>query len=389
MPETITAPPATTMPATTAAPPPPVDVPAPDKQKLADPFAELKLPPKEKAAPDKKDDKATAATTAPKTESGKTTAVRKDPIREQRERIEQQNKTIADTTRERDELRQKLAALEARGGGDTAAMTKLVDELKQKNAQLSGEISARDYSKSEEFQTKYGKPFDAAANYAKNVIESLQVTDADGNSRDAKWETDFAPIYQLPRGAALRQAKALFGEDTNAIASVMSQYDELHKLQFAKDTALTEWQKGADEREQKQRAESLVRQQNIEKAFDMVTKNYMENDAEFQVKPDDKDLQGLWDKSQALVDKTYFSRDKLAPHELILLDAAVRLRAINEPVLRAKLARAMEELAEYKARFEEKEASKNGDTRRTTAATETAEQEDWQKELKEKLAAAG
>jgi len=371
--------PTTTAPSTTAAP-------AVDKQKLADPFGELKLPPKEKVAPEKKDDKTTPATTVTKTD--KTTAVRKDPIKEQRERIEQQNQTIAATTKERDELRQRVTALESKGGGDTAAMTKLVEELKQKNQQLSGEISARDYSKSEEFQTKYAKPFDTAATYGRKVIESLQITDGEGNVRDAKWETDFAPIYQLPRGAALRQAKAMFGEDSNAISSVMAQYDKLHELQDAKDIALTEWQKGADEREQKQRAEGLVRQQNIEKAFELVTKNYMENDAEFQIKPDDKDLQGLWDKSQALVDKSYFGRDKLAPHELILLDAAIRLRAINEPVLRAKVARLSEELADYKARLDEKETSTNGSTRRTSAATATAEPEDWTKELKSKLEAA-
>jgi len=389
-----------TPPAPVAATPPPAPAaaaPAADKLSIADPFSTLK------PAPAKPADKPADGKVAPKADDGKAataapagdkrSAVRKDPIAEQRTRIEQQNTTIAETSRERDDLRRQVEELRKQGGGDTAAMTRMVEELRQKNAQLTGEIAARDYSKHPDFVEKYEKPFTKAADYGKTVIESLQVkgTDGEGNetARDAKWETDFAPIFNLPRGAALRQAKAMFGEDA---ASVMQQYDKLHELQGAKQQALTEWQTGSEEREQKQRAETLVRQQNVTQAFDLVTKNYLETDAEFQIKPDDKETKELWGKSQAIVDKAYFSREKLAPHELILIDAAVRLRAINEPVLRAKLSRVQAELDDYKARLDEKESSTNGKTRRASGAEKSADGEEaapWQSELVEKLKAAG
>jgi hypothetical protein len=386
MPET-----ATEIPVVTAAPvttetPAVVTPPSatPEPVKLNDPFSDLATVLKKADEPKAEPKEGKDAKTAPKTDAPKTVATRKNPLEEQRTRIEQQNATIAQTAKERDELKQEIARL--RNSGDTTALMASVQELKKKNEQLNGEIAARDYSKHPEFQAKYEKPFTDAANSAKKIVDSLEITNAEGESRLAKWETDFAPIYQLPRPAARARAKELFGEDA---VSVMAQYDKLHELQDSKEQALTDWQTGATEREQKQRAESLVRQQNIEQAFDLVTKNYMENDSEFQIKPDDKETKALWDKSQAIVDKSYFGRDKLAPHELIMLDAAVRLRAINEPVLRAKLAKITEELNDYKARLEEKETSKSGSTRRASPPPETAEKPEFFGDLKKSLQDAG
>jgi hypothetical protein len=111
----------------------------------------------------------------------------------------------------------------------------------------------------------------------------------------------------------------------------------------------------------------------------------MESDPEFQIKPDDAEMSDLWKKSQAIVDKTFYQRDKFAPHELIQMDAAVRLRAINEPILRSKLAKVQAELDDYKARVNGKEESRGGSTRRTAPQTKTDEPEDWQKDLTEKL----
>lgn len=372
--------------------PTPAAKPSPEPVKLNDPFADLKPPtakPAAKAADAKVEPKPGDKPAEGAVPPDKKLAVRKNPLEEQRTRIEQQNGVIAQTTKERDGLRREVESLRTKGGGDTSALTKKIEELNQKNQQLVGEISARDYSKHPDFVAKYQQPFDKAADYGKRVVESLQIADEAGNLRDAKWDTDFAPIYQLPRGAALRQAKAMFGEDVNAIASVMGQYDKLHELQDAKTQALTDWQKGADERDQKERANTLVRQQNITQAFEMVTKKFVEDDAEFQIKPDDAEGKALWDKSQAIVDRAYFGRDKLAPHEQIMLDSAVRLRAINEPILRHRIAKLTEELADYKARFEEKEASTNGKTRKTGTEAATTEDEPWQHELVTKLKAAG
>lgn len=386
MPETIDAPAIETVVAAPvnppAATPPTQPSAATEKPRLADPFANLTLPPKKEAAaaPAKPGDKPAESTAAPKQGAGKTMATRKDPIAEQRTRIEQQNTTIATTTKERDELRREVERL--RQSGDTTALMASIQELKKKNEQLTGEISSRDFSKSPDFQTKYEKPFNDAANHGKKIVESLQVTDAEGNARAADWKKDFAPIFSLPRPAARARAKEMFGEDAG---DVMAQYDKLHELQDSKEQALTEWQTGATERDQQQRAQTLVRQQNISQAFDLVTKNFMESDPEFQEKPDDAERSELWKKSQAIVDKAYMERDKLAPHELILLDAAIRLRAINEPVLRAKLVKLTEERDELLARLGEKETSASGSTRKKAAAPAAPVDEDWKKELMGKL----
>ena len=116
--ETVVAAPVNT-PDTTAAPPAAA---APEKPRLADPFANLTLPPKKEApaAPAKPGDKPAETTATPKQGAGKPMAVRKDPIAEQRTRIEQQNATIATTTKERDDLRREVERL--RQSGDTTAL---------------------------------------------------------------------------------------------------------------------------------------------------------------------------------------------------------------------------------------------------------------------------
>lgn len=392
MPETTTAPPPA--PATTPAPAPaaaPAAAPAPPQtqQTITDPFGDVKPAPKPVPAPKTATpapDKAGAAPVAPKPDAAKQ-VVKKNPLEEQRARIEQQNQVIASTTKERDELRQRIQALEKRGGGDTEAMTKLLEAERAKAQQLQAEISARDYSRSPEFAEKYEKPWNQAADRAKKVVESLKVIDSDGNPvRDAKWDTDFATIYHMPRSAARQRSKELFGEDAQ---DVMREYDNLHGLQDQKDTALQEWQKGATEREQKQRAETLMQRQNIQKAFQAVTEKFITDDSVFQIKPDDAENRALWDKSEAIVNKAYFEREKLSPPELVTLDAAIRLRAINEPVLRAKVARLEEELADYKAKFDEKEASTNGRTRKAAGSVEPPKTDvDWKSDLMTSLKAA-
>lgn len=386
------APTPTVPPTPTPSPEPPPTPPAPAK--TADPFAALKPEPsKSAAAAPKPGDEPKGKEVEPAPVGDKKTAVRKNPLEEQRHRIEQQNKTIESVTRERDQFKRDAEELRTKGGGDTSALAKTLESRDKEIERLRGELAAQNYSKHPDFQSKYEKPFNDAANRAKDIIESLEVTekDAEGNekNRPANWKQDFGIIFRMPRAGARARAKELF-PDANDVATVMNQYDRLHELDEAKTQALTEWQTGASEREQRERAQKLVQQQKVGQAFEATTNDFIEADQEFQIKPDDTESKSLWDKSQAIVDEIFFNRAKHSPEELVILDSAVRLRAINEPVLRARLAKVQAELEDYKARLEGKEASANGKTRRTAPpANQPEETTDMKADLLKTLKDAG
>ncbi len=115
----------------------------------------------------------------------------------------------------------------------------------------------------------------------------------------------------------------------------------------------------------------------------------MESNPDFQAKPDDADHTALWQKSRDIVDRAYYGRDKLSPQDLVVLDAAIRLRAINEPVLRARISKLNAELEDYKARVEGGEQSRGGKTRKVGDPAPAAKAVSWVDDLKSSLKAAG
>lgn len=371
--------------------PSPSPAPAP-ATKLNDPFSSLTAPkeaPKEPAPADaaadgKEPAKGQPAPAAPK--DGKQPVVAKNSESKLQERVTQQNTAIATKDRELTGLRQQVQELTARGGVDTKALTASIESQKKEIERLQGELGAKDYTRHPDYITKYDKPFNDAAVSAKEIVESLTVSDADGNERPANWGKDFAGLYSLPRSAARLRAKELFGEDA---PSVMQQYDDLHRLDGNRQKAVSEWQKNSTERETQTRSQQLQHQQKVAQGFEMVTKSLRENDPLFSENPADAEHSELWKKSQSIVDDAYFNRGKKTLAELVVLDSAIRLRAINEPILRSKLAKVEAELADYKARLDGKETSKNGSVRRRTDATGAAPEKDMATDLREALASAG
>jgi hypothetical protein len=383
MADAIEAPVVAPAPAPEPSPAPAAAAPAPQ---FKDPFGDVIVQPAKKpdAAPAPKLGEKPAAPAAPKP-GEKTTAVRKDPVAEQRTRIDQQNTVIRLKDEELTKLRGELEQIRQSSGGDAKSLSATIDKLQGEVKQLRGELGARDYTKSEEYAGKYEKPFNDAAEYGKNIIGSLTVIDGDGVERAADWKKDFAPIYSLPRPAARARAKEMFGEDA---ASVMQQYEELHRIDGQRQKAVSEWQASSEEREKTTRGTQIANQQKVAKGFDLVTAKLTETDPAFQIKPDDAEASEIWKKSEAVVNQAYFERNKKTLAELVVIDAAVRLRAINEPVLRARLAKVEAELADYKERVGGKEKSRGGDVRRMTEPTGAGESDNWEKELKEKLNSA-
>jgi hypothetical protein len=366
-----------------------------EKPKINDPFASLtikkeepKPDPKPKADGDKPaDDKPKEGDDKPKADEGqpadKKTAVRKDPVAEQRKRIEEQNKIIETERREKEEFKRKLDEFQ-KNGGDAPAFAEKAKQDEARIKQLEGELAARDYSKHPDFIAKFEKPWSDAAEYGRKIIESLEVIEDDGTTRQADWKKDFAGLYNLPRSAARQKAKELFGEDS---VSVMSQYDELHRLDEGRNKALQDWQSGADERSKKERAEHVARLEAATNAFKSATKDMTDANAEiFSDSAEDTEENELRKQSMSLVDAAYFGRDKLNPQELLVLDAAVRLRAAHFPILQRRLEKALAQVKEYEARINGEEASANGKTARRGGDQTENKPTDWKSDLRAALA---
>ena len=354
--------------------------PTPEKPPFDDPFASVSVSKSVAPAP------AADSKTSVSDKGGKPMAGKKDGIAEQRARIEQQNSLLAEREKDIQQMRSEIETLKKQGGGDVSALTSTIEQQNHQIQKLQNELGSRDYTKHPDYQSKYEKPFYDAAENARNIIESLVVTDTEGNERAAQWQSDFATLYSLPRAAARKLAKQQFGDDSS---SVMQQYDELHRLDSTRAKALSDWSKNATEREKSERASQLANRHKVSQAFELVTKKLEESDPMFAIKPDNVEENELLKKSTGIVNEAFFNRDSKTLPELVVLDAAVRRRAISEPILRHRLSAALSELDDLRAKIAGRNGSKSGDVRRNAPpAGETQDNEDFVAQARRELNAA-
>lgn len=292
------------------------------------------------------------------------------PIAQQRARIDElNNKVVPALTKERDDWKGKFEALQKQGGGDTAALTAKIEAQEAEVKRLSGELAARDYSQHPDYKEKFEKPFNNAAEYAKRVVSTLQVvTGKDANEqpilRNADWKNDFASLYSQPRNVASQRAREMFGQDAG---TVMTEYDNLHRLEAQGEQARADWSTGHEERTKASRAEEITRQQNLEKAFKLAQDDIRSaNPKMFGGDPDDKEGKDMFDKAFSMVQRAFSSeRASMAPQEVVALDANIALRAADHVRLeRVVIPDLLQKIADLEARVKGEEESTAGRTRK-------------------------
>lgn len=240
MPETLEAP----KPAPVAPPPPtppPAPAPAPSAPEpdafvaeLSKKFDDLGVPPEPSKGPEKPKE---APKETPKVE------VKPEPLKpketEERPTSDNWKKLRADRERLKTELQAKESALaehqkkiaewEAKGKDSEQLLSRLQTLEKERDEAKARERRAR-REVSDDFKAKWDEPFNEMAEDASAVISQLQVTVTDQNGidsqRQASWEKDFAAIFAMDRGNALRSAKAMFGEEAGL---VMDYYTRMHE----------------------------------------------------------------------------------------------------------------------------------------------------------------
>lgn len=243
------------------------------------------------------------------------------------------------------------------------------EEFQRKEArlkELEDEIRYVNYSKSEEYKTKYEAPYDKAWSRAMSELGEISITDPASGEARAVTPADLLELVNLPLGKAQDLADEAFGKFSSA---VMAHRKEIRGLHDAQAAALEEARKNGTVREQQMAERSRQWQQDLAKEVSETWSRFNEAAAKDEkygkfftpVEGDQEGNQRL-EKGFDLVDKA-FSENPFAPNlkpeeraAIVKRHAAVRNRAaafgrlvLQVSEAEAKIAALTRELEQFKS----------------------------------------
>jgi hypothetical protein len=307
-------------------------------------------------------------------------------IKEMREALKRKDARETELSSKIADYERKIADYDKRGKDATALLERQAT-LEKQLEERQAEIRALKQEASPEFKEKYDKPFNQAADFAKQIVTGLEVVtkaaNGDTGTRAATWD-DFAGIYHLAKssmGKATTAAKELFGDSSQ---TVLNHINELHRLDYVRNQALVEEKAKAKERSESEIAESSKQREWAASTWRQINTDLAEKSPEvFQPDPKDKQRAELFTKSLALVDSRH-NGTALTPIQRVTLDAQVRLRASAFPVLKYDLNKANDRIAELEAKLAELNDNDPGKTQRAGGeSTNTPTKKGFADELKE------
>ena len=232
--------------------------------------------------------------------------------------------------------------------GDVDKLRQRAEQAETRLKELDDHLKYVDYSKSEEFNTKYQQPYEQAWTQAVSDLKELSVTLPDGNERSGTVQ-DLLAIANLPLGEARKRAKEMFGEGAD---DVMAHYRKVRELSAAQQKALEDAKKNGAERQTQLTTAQKTAVEETARLFHQ----FREEDAtkyDF-LKPKEGDEQWNSKLKQATeyVDSAFSSSasdPRLTPdqrEEIVRKHASVRGRAIGFTTLKVENTRLKNELAE-------------------------------------------
>lgn len=279
-------------------------------------------------------------------------------------------------------LEKEVAELKKSGGNpqEKAELLKRIETAETRLKEYEQEIKFVDYSKSEEFKTKYKEPYEEAWKAALTDLKELTIDDpsAPGGQRPVAAQ-DIMELVNLPLGKAREKADEIFGPFAN---DVMEHRKEIRKLFEAQSKALETAKKSGEEREKSKMEQSQKERQEFER---VVSESWQaaQKEAEEHPKigPFIKPIEGDDDHNKRLirgyqiVDEAW-AANASAPglnaeqrSEIVKKQAAVRHRAAAFGVISARLEKANSRIAELEKQLEEFKGSEPEVGTTTTTAT--------------------
>jgi hypothetical protein len=373
--------PSTVPPASAPASAPPPAVPAPTQSD--DPF---ERPRKPAAAPAKP---GTAPATPPATEDyDKQYPNAPKELRERVKVLRGENQTLAGKIAD---YERRIASLD-KSGQDTSALTSRLQALEKERDDHAATIRALKQEASPEFKAKYEVPFQRMADRAKREVEGLSVvvTPADpetgtpAQTRAATWG-DFTELYALPTGKAIERAKTLFGEASQYVIGLR---EKLTDLQATRDTALEDERKNFKERNDRETAERATQGEKIKGYFNETTERLTNSNDDYKVDPTDTEAVDARTHALNIYDTPIKVTDETTGKAEVARRAHIRLKIGAYPVMKLRLERANEKIANLEALLAEQKGGGPGNVRRPGGETPAAggepdSVEAWMREAKQ------
>lgn len=273
-----------------------------------------------------------------------------------------------------DEYKGKLAAAEKEVAEARAAVLPDADRRKYderitkaeaRQKELESHMAYVDYSKTEEFQTKFVAPYNKAWEKALGELKEITVVDPASQTERQVTAQDMLDLVNLPLGKARAMANEVFGEFAD---DVMNHRKSIKELFDAQHTALEDAKKNGAERVKHAQEENTRKatemQRTVNETWDRENKSVLEDPTHGPLfKPREGDE--VWNQRLAkgfeLVDRAFKESPMdpaLTPEQrqaVIRRHAAVRNRAASwgairaeNDSLKAKMTAMEKELAEYR-----------------------------------------
>lgn len=299
---------------------------------------------------------------------------------------EKTKKTLAEREAEyskyKQEVETKAKAIPAEDPEKKSLLEKITG-YEKRIKELSDKEMLLDYQSSEEFQTKYWKPYQGAVNRAIADLEDVTYTDKDGNPQKVDSNMILWLAGQKPAQAE-QVASQLFGE-AGLNRLVTDRIDRIRNAADEMNEARAEHQKSAEERMRDQQAKTLEMRTKITKIWTDENNSWQERFPNW-FKPKDGDDQGnaLLVKGYELVDKAFSPNgNKLSPEERAKVHAEIRNKAAAFPRMALRLKQARERIAELEKNLADYEKSEPpaGDRHREAAGKEADPYQDAMSEL--------
>lgn len=138
---------------------------------------------------------------------------------------------------------------------DRKVLLEKVQAIEKRNQELENEIRYKDYSKSEEFKTKYEQPYNDAWKRAMADLKEVEVNTGEGVRAIAA--TDLLELVNMPLARAREVARNAFGESAE---DVLAYRKEIKRLAEEQDNALTKARVEAGKREEAKTVEATTAQ---------------------------------------------------------------------------------------------------------------------------------
>jgi len=263
-------------------------------------------------------------------------------------------------------LQSRVKELEE-GSGATKELSAKMEQIQKRNKELEDQITFVDYSHSEEFQTKFVKPYNDAYFRAVADFGQLRVRVPAGRDPETGEEKvtfrpaddkDLIKLANMSLAEMDEEAEAMFGRSA---PRVIRHVEKVRELAIAQQEALDNASKNAETRRTENENRLKLNSTKGKEMFDAETKRLTEKYPRFFAK-DDADPEGneLLEKGLTMAKRIFMKTPENAPktaEEAVRLHALAFNKIANHDRLARKFKQARARIAELEKTLKEFEDS--------------------------------